>query len=76
MEVCPELHRILERLPHHHFPFDDALIPLNGIYVLFEDGEIAMTMSYSPYAAALGIEKGIYKDTVQTFVFDKGTSQI
>jgi len=41
IEVCPELHRILERLPHHHFPFDDALIPLNGIYILFEDGEIA-----------------------------------
>lgn len=41
IEVCPELHRILERLPHHHFPFDDALIPLNGIYILFEDGEKA-----------------------------------
>lgn len=41
IEVCPELHRILDRLPHHHFPFDDALIPLNGIYILFEDGEKA-----------------------------------
>jgi hypothetical protein len=41
IEVCPELHRILERLPHHQFPFDDALIPLNGIYILFEDGEKA-----------------------------------
>ncbi|PKO04039.1 MAG: hypothetical protein CVU41_19085 [Chloroflexi bacterium HGW-Chloroflexi-3] len=41
IEVCPELHRILDHLPHNHFPFDDALIPLNGIYILFEDGEIA-----------------------------------
>ena len=41
MEVCPELHRLLDHLPHNHFPFDDALIPLNGIYILFEDGEKA-----------------------------------
>jgi hypothetical protein len=41
IEICPEFHRILKRLPHHHFPFDDALIPLNGIYILFEDGEKA-----------------------------------
>lgn len=40
---------------------------------MFEDGELVMTMSYSPYAAAVGIDKGIYNDTVQTFLFDKGT---
>lgn len=40
-EICPELHRILDRLPHHHFPFDVAQIPLNGIYILFEVGEKA-----------------------------------
>ena len=34
IEVCPELHRLLDHLPHNHFPFDDALIPLNGIYIL------------------------------------------
>ena len=41
IEVCPELHRIFDHLPHNHFPFDDSLIPLNGIYILLEDGEIA-----------------------------------
>lgn len=40
---------------------------------MFEDGQLVMTMSYNPYAAATGIEKGIYEDTVQTFVFDNGT---
>ena len=41
IEICPEFHQILDRLPHNHFPFDDSLIPLNGIYILFEDGELA-----------------------------------
>ncbi len=40
---------------------------------MFEDSELVMTMSYGPYSAAVGIEKGIYNDTVQTFIFDKGT---
>lgn len=40
---------------------------------MFEDGELVMTMDYMPFAAALGIEKGIYNPTVQTFLFEKGT---
>lgn len=40
---------------------------------MFQDGEIVMTMSYGPYSVATGIEKGIYKDSVRTFLFDKGT---
>jgi len=40
---------------------------------MFRDGELVMTMSYSPYSAAVGIKKGIYNNTVQTFLFDKGT---
>lgn len=40
---------------------------------MFQDGELIMTMTYSPYAAALNIEKGIYNNTAQTFLFDKGT---
>jgi hypothetical protein len=39
--VCTELHELLTSLPRHHFPFDASRIPLNGIYVLFEDGEVA-----------------------------------
>ncbi len=41
MDICYELHHILDNAPHHHFPFDSASIPLNGIYVLFEEGESA-----------------------------------
>lgn len=40
---------------------------------MFADGEIVMTMSYSPYGVANNIEKGIFKDTTRTFIFDKGT---
>ena len=40
---------------------------------MFQDGELVMTMDYMPFAAALGIEKGIYNHTVQTFIFEKGT---
>lgn len=40
---------------------------------MFKDGEIVMTMSYIPYTVATGIEKGIYNETVRTFLFDKGT---
>lgn len=40
-EICAELHFRLNRLPNYHFPFDIIQIPLNGIYVLFENGEKA-----------------------------------
>lgn len=40
---------------------------------MFQDGQLVMTMSYGPYSAATGIEKSIYEDTVQTFLFDNGT---
>lgn len=40
-EICAELHLCLNHFLKHHFPFDIKQIPLNGIYVLFEDGESA-----------------------------------
>ncbi|MFW5649376.1 MAG: ABC transporter substrate-binding protein [Candidatus Alkaliphilus sp. MAG34] len=40
---------------------------------MFEDGELVMTMSYGSYSVAIGREKGIYSNTVRTFLFDKGT---
>lgn len=39
---------------------------------LYSDGEIDITMSYNPLDAASNIAKGIYPETSQTFVFDKG----
>ena len=38
--VCKQLHKLLNRLPRHNFPINMAAIPKNGIYVLFESGEI------------------------------------
>lgn len=40
---------------------------------MFRDGELMMTLNYYPYTAAVGIEKAYYPDSVQTFLFDKGT---
>ena len=37
--TCAQLHLALSNLDLHTFPFDKAVIPLNGIYVLFEKGE-------------------------------------
>lgn len=39
MSLCTELHKILEPLPRFSFPFNEKIISLNGIYVLFEKGE-------------------------------------
>ena len=41
MAVCEALHQWANSQPALCFPFDDASIPLNGIYVLFEQGEVA-----------------------------------
>lgn len=40
-EVCPALTEALNSLPRLRFPYDRSHIPLNGIYVLFEEGEPA-----------------------------------
>jgi len=39
--ICQSLHQMLKELPIHRFPYNESLIPKNGIYVLFEDGEVA-----------------------------------
>lgn len=40
-EMCDSLHRLFHFLPHYSFPYDETKIPPNGIYVLFEAGEVA-----------------------------------
>lgn len=39
--LCNRLHQLFQELPVFSFPFDPAKIPLNGIYILFELGELA-----------------------------------
>jgi hypothetical protein len=39
--LCEQLHHFFNALPRHTFPFAAAAIPLNGLYVLFEEGEDA-----------------------------------
>lgn len=50
--------------------FPDASTTLSN---MFSDGELIMYMTYGAYDAAVGIENGSYPDTVETFIFDKGT---
>jgi hypothetical protein len=38
-QICHALHQFVHQLPRYHFSFDAKLIPQNGIYVLFENGE-------------------------------------
>ena len=45
----------------------------NTVDAMFADGELVMSMSYSPFSVSTGIDQGIYTETTQTFVFDKGT---
>lgn len=39
-EICSNLHYLFGQLPRYRFPFDARIIPLNGIYVLYEEGEL------------------------------------
>jgi hypothetical protein len=41
MNLCPQLHQLCTTLPVHRFPFVESSIPVNGLYVLFEEGEVA-----------------------------------
>ena len=45
----------------------------NTVDAMFADGELVMSMSYSPFIVATNIDNGTYTATTQTFVFDKGT---
>lgn len=40
-DICRELHIFVNGLPRYRFPFDSKALPQNGIYILFESGEIA-----------------------------------
>lgn len=39
--VCQELHKIFNSLKRFSFPFEEEDIPNNGIYILFEKGELS-----------------------------------
>ncbi len=41
MNNCFQFHKWINTLPRLRFPFDENKIPLNGIYILFEKGELA-----------------------------------
>lgn len=41
IDGCAALHRWAHALPLMRFPFDVSAIPKNGIYLLFEEGEIS-----------------------------------
>ena len=38
---CNNIHQLFNNMKRHSFPFQKNLIPKNGIYILFEKGEIA-----------------------------------
>ena len=42
-EICHTIHQWFNGIKKHSFPFDKQDIPKNGIYILFEKGELAHT---------------------------------
>lgn len=40
-QICHSLHQLFNSLTIYRFPFNAKLLPKNGIYILFEDGERA-----------------------------------
>jgi hypothetical protein len=40
-EICEALHHLFQQLPTFGFPFDSRELPGNGIYILYESGELA-----------------------------------
>lgn len=38
--MCNKLHELFNKQTVFSFPFDESKIPLNGIYILFENGEV------------------------------------
>ena len=38
-KACSTIHKLTNKLQRHFFPFDVSLIPYNGIYILFQNGE-------------------------------------
>lgn len=38
-KTCTVIHQWFNRLDRFSFPFDESKIPLNGVYILFENGE-------------------------------------
>jgi hypothetical protein len=39
MDQCDQVHEIFSSFKRHTFPFEESLIPTNGIYFLYEKGE-------------------------------------
>lgn len=39
-ELCQEIHKLFKQQERHQFPFNEQKIPRNGIYILFEQGEM------------------------------------
>ena len=37
---CKAIHRLINELERHSFPFNEAAIPTNGIYALFQQAEV------------------------------------
>ncbi|KYK26013.1 hypothetical protein AYK26_01035 [Euryarchaeota archaeon SM23-78] len=40
-KACIKIHELFNNMKKHNFPFKEEEIPINGIYVLFEKGELA-----------------------------------
>ena len=40
-QICENVHHLFSKIQRYSFPFYENTIPKNGIYILFEKGEVA-----------------------------------
>jgi len=56
-ELCKWLHEQLEQLPLIRYPFKQELLPENGIYFFYEDGEVWGHGGYKPRIVRVGTHR-------------------
>ena len=67
---CEYIHKLFHGIKRHNFPFNKNEIPQNGIYVLFEKGEIAHSGDRIVRIGTHTGEKQLYSRLNQHFIFE------
>ena len=71
-EDCHWLHNILEELPMIRYPFDTNILPMNGIYFFYQEGEFCGHESNAPKIVRIGTHKeGNFRNRIsEHFLFN------
>jgi hypothetical protein len=73
---CEHIHQLFNSVERHHFPFEKDKIPVNGVYILFEKGEIAHSMDRIVRIGTHNGQNRLYTRLNQHFLQEKKDSSI